>query len=72
MPMVLYTRERAQHNRSAVNRLLAALVVGTSVHTQNLSEEILKTLVETGVLLAGLGGKTKRVLGRKCEWVSFF
>lgn len=73
MPMILYPHERVQPNRSAVNCLLAALVVGTSVHTQNFSEEILKTLEETGgVLLAGLGGKMKRVLGRKCEWVSFF
>lgn len=60
MQMILYTHERVQHNRSAVNCLLAALVVGTRVHTQNTSEEILKTLVETGgVLLAGLGGKLK-------------
>lgn len=72
MQMSLSTHERVQHNRSAVNCLLAALVAGTSVHTQNISEELLKTLAEPGgVLLAGLGGKLKRVLGHKCEWVSF-
>lgn len=57
MQMILYTHERVQHNRSTVNCLLAALVVGTSVHTQNISEEILKTLVETGGVLVGWVGK---------------